>query len=97
MHIDFTPNNTVRIDDMTEFGSFKRDKVFVLQVSLNISAAQSTAHIAVSGGGAAGALDYNILTAFNHLSPQFGAIRLWKGFGDAGVYFATSIVVARKA
>ncbi len=96
MHIDFTPNNTMRIDDLVEFGSFKRDEVFVLQVSLNISATQSTAHVGVSGGGAAGGLDYNILTAFNHFSPQFGAIRLWKGFGDAGVFYATSIVVTRK-
>lgn len=99
MHIDFTPNNTVRVDDLPqfEFGSFQRNRVFVLQVSLNISAVQSTAHIAVSGGGATGALDYNIQTAFNHLAPQFGEVRLWKGFGDAGVYFATSIVVVRKS
>jgi hypothetical protein len=97
MHIDFTTNNTVRIDDLVEFGSFKRDQAFVVQVSLNISGTQSTAHVAVSGGGAAGALDYNIQQAFNQFSPQFGAIRLWKGFGDPGVYYGTSIVVTRTA
>lgn len=53
MHIDFTPNNTVRIDDVVEFGSFARDQVFLVQVTLNISTAQSTAHVVVSGGAQA--------------------------------------------
>jgi hypothetical protein len=46
LHLDFMPDNKVRIDDIdtTEFGSFPRDQVFLVQVTLNISAAQSTAH-----------------------------------------------------
>jgi hypothetical protein len=96
MHIDFTPNNTVRIDDIVEFGSFVRDQVFLLQVTLNISAAQSTAHVTVSGGGAAGDRDYTMPPPFHFLSLQFGAIRLWKGFGDPGSFDATNIVVSRE-
>jgi hypothetical protein len=96
MHIDFTPSNTVRIDDTVEFGSFVRDQVFLLQVTLNISAAQSTAHIVVSGGGATGDQNYTMPPPFHFLSLQFGAIRLWKGFGDPGSFDATNIVVTRE-
>ena len=96
MHIDFTTNNTVRIDDIVEFGSFVRDQVFLLQVTLNITTAQSTAHVTVSGGGAAGDRDYTMPPPFHILSLQFGAIRLWKGFGDPGSFDATNIVVSRE-
>jgi len=94
MHIDFMPNNTVRVDDSVEFGSFVRDQVFNVQVTLNISNTQSTAQIGVSGGGATGALDYNIL--YEDPAQQFGAIRLWKGSGDTGLFYGTSIVVTRE-
>jgi len=96
MHIDFTPNNTIRIDDLVEFGSFVRDQVFLLQVTLNIATAQSTAHVQVSGGGASGAHDYTMPPPFHILSLQFGAIRFWKGFGDPGSFDATNIVVTRE-
>jgi hypothetical protein len=96
MHIDFTQNNTMRIDDIVEFGSFVRDQVFLVQVTLNISTTQSTAHVAVSGGGAAGDRDYTMPPPFHILSLQFGAIRLWKGFLDTGSFDATSIVVTRE-
>jgi hypothetical protein len=96
MHIDFTPNNTLRIDDIVEFGSFVRDQVFLVQVTLNISTAQSTAHVVVSGGGAAGDQNYTIPQPFHLLSLQFGAIRLWKGLGDPGSFDATNIVVSRE-
>ena len=96
MHIDFTVANGVRIDDTVEFGSFVRDQVFLLQVTLNISAGQSTAHVVVSGGGASGDFLYTMPTPFQILSRQFGAIRLWKGFGDPGSFDATNIVVSRE-
>jgi hypothetical protein len=95
LHIDFTPNNTVRIDDITEFGSFSRNQVFLVQVTLNIAAAQSTAHVVLSGG-ASGDLNYTMPPPFQILSPQFGAIRLWKGFGNTGSFDATNIVVTRE-
>jgi hypothetical protein len=95
MHIDFTANNTVRIDDLVDAGSFVRDQVLLLQVTLNISATQSTAHVVVSGGGAANFL-YTMPPPFHNLSLQFGAIRLWKGFGNTGSFDATNIVVSRE-
>jgi hypothetical protein len=95
MHIDFTPNNTVRIDDLVEFGSFARDQVFLVKVTLNIATTQSTAHVSVSGG-ASGDRDYTMPQPFHLLSLQFGAIRLWKGFGDPGSFDATNIVVSRE-
>lgn len=96
MHIDFTPDNTVRIDDTVEAGSFVHDQVFLLQVTLNISIAQSTAHVVVSGGGAAGDQNYTMPQPFHLRSLQFGAIRLWKGVGNTGSFDATNIVVTRE-
>jgi len=96
MHIDFTVNNHVQIDDTVEFGSYVHDQVFLVQVTLNISAAQSTAHVRVSGGGASGDHVYIMPQPFHILSRQFGAIRLWKGFGDLGSFDATNIVVSRE-
>lgn len=96
MHIDFLPNNTVRIDDLVVFGSFVHNQIFLLQVTLNIAAAQSTAHVVVSGGGAVGVEDYTMPAPFHILSLQFGSIKLWKGFGDAGSFDATEIVVSRE-
>lgn len=93
MHIDFTADNKVRVDDVTEFGSFVRDKVFLVQTTLNITTTQSTAVIAVSGGGAAGSLNYTLTPPGQRNSLLFGAIRVWKGFGDPGLFYATSIVV----
>jgi hypothetical protein len=96
MHIDFTTSNTVRIDDLTDVGSFQFNQVFVLQVTLNISTTQSTARVVVLGGGASGDFTYTMPPPFQILSPQFGAIKLWKGFGDTGIFYATSIVVSRE-
>ncbi len=95
MHIDFTPSSTVRIDDLVDVGSFVHDQVFLLQVTLNISTTQSTVHVKVSGGGA-GDSNYTMPQPFHNLSLQFGAIRLWKGFNDAGSFDATDIVVSRE-
>jgi hypothetical protein len=72
------------------------DQVFLLQVTLNISATQSTAHVVVSGGGAAGVQDYTLPVPSHFDSLQFGAIRLWKGFLDTGSFDATNIVVTRE-
>ncbi len=97
LHIDFTPQNTMRIDDRDnfQFGSFVRDQVFVLQATLTIGAT-STALFTVSGGGATGSLNYVMPQPFNLLAPGFGAVRFWKGFGDGGSFDATSIGVTRE-
>ena len=78
LHIDFMTNNTVRIDDddATEFGSFPRDQVFLVQVTLNISAAQSTVQVVLSGGVASGTQNYTMPPPFHILSLQFREIRV---------------------
>jgi hypothetical protein len=97
LHLDLMPNNKVRIDDndTEEFGSFPRDQPFILQVTLNINASASTVHIVLSGAGASGDRNYTVLSPFQHLSRQFGAIRVWQGFPNVGAFDATNIVVTR--
>jgi len=96
MHIDFTQDNKVRIDDLVVIGSFVRNQVFLLQVTLNIAAAQSTAHVVVSGGGASGDSVYTMPVPFHNISLQFGSIKLWKGFENTGSFDVTDIVVSRE-
>lgn len=95
LHIDFTQDNKVRIDDndATKFGSFTRGQAFMLQVSLNINATAPTAHIVLGGAGGTGVADYTILTPFRGMARQFGAVRLWMGFPWTGSFDATTIVV----
>ena len=97
LHIDFTQDNHVRIDDNdgTKFGSFPRDQPFIVQVTLNINASP-TAHIVLSGAGASGQADYSILSALRPLARQFGAIRIWMGFPWTGRFQATNLVVKRQ-
>lgn len=98
LHLDFTQDNQVRIDDNegTKFGSFPRDQPFIVQVTLNINASASTAHIVLSGANASGELDYTVLAPFQNLSRQFGAVRVWQGFPHTGAFDATNIAVTRR-
>ena len=93
LHVDFLPDNRARVDDITEFGSFARDQVFQVQVILKVGP-QSTALITLSGG-ASGQINYTVLPPFQPLARQFGAIQLWKGFGNTGSFLATDILVTR--
>ena len=97
LHLDFTQDNHVRLDDndSTKFGLFPRDQVFLVTVTLNTSASPPTAHIVLSGAGASGQVDYAILPPFRLQAQQFGAIRVWMGFPWIGTFDATSIVVTR--
>jgi hypothetical protein len=97
LHLDFTQDNRVRIDDndATKFGAFPRDQVFIVQVTLNINASAPTAHIVLAGAGASGQADYTILPPFRPMAQQFGAVRLWMGFPWTGTFDATNIVVTR--
>ena len=96
LHLDFTQANRVRIDDneATTFGSFPRDQAFIVLVTLNINAS-STAHIVLSGAGASGQSDYQVLPQFRPIAQQFGAIRVWMGFPWTGSFDATTMVVTR--
>ncbi len=96
LHIDFMENGRIRIDDKpdTEFGSFPRGKLFIVQVVLAIEGSSLTADISLSGDGASGTRRY---TNERHpLAGQFGAIRLWMGFNWTGEFQATNIVVKKK-
>lgn len=97
LHLDFMPNNRVRIDDLaaTEFGTFPRNKPFIVQVTLRIGAT-STAHVVLSGDGASGTKDHTILPPNIPLSHQFGAVRLGMQFPHIGKMLATNIAVTRR-
>jgi hypothetical protein len=98
LHLDFMPDNRVRIDDNegAQFGTFPRDQPFIVQVTLNINATASTAHIVLSGANATGVKDYTVLSPFQGKSREFGGIRVWQGFPHTGAFDATNIVVTRK-
>jgi len=98
LHLDLMPDNRVRIDDDdgTRFGSFPRDRPFIVQVTLHINASSPTAHIALGGAGASGTADRAILPPFRPLARQFGAVRLWMGLPHTGSFDATAIVVKRR-
>lgn len=98
MHLDFMPNNQVRIDDQesTLFGSFPRGQPFIVQVSLNIGATSATANITLSGADASGQATHTIAPNMLQFARQFGAVRLWMGFPHTGAFDATNIVVTRR-
>jgi hypothetical protein len=98
MHLDFLQDNKVRIDDNdgTKFGSFPRNQPFIVQVTLDINAKASTAHIVLSGAGASGEHDHTVASPFQGMSQNFGAIRVWQGFPHTGAFDATTIAVTRK-
>ena len=98
LHLDFLPDNRVRIDDNnnTVFGEFPRNQVFMVQVTLNINDTAPSAHIILSGAGASGQEDYAIIPAFVPQARQFGAVRIWMGFPHTGAFQATNVVVLRK-
>ena len=98
MHLDFLTNGQVRIDDNenTKFGAFPRDQPFIVQVTLNIGLAASTARIVLSGAGAAGEQNHTVPAPFQNLSRQFGAVRVWQGFPHTGAFDATNIAVTRR-
>lgn len=97
LHLDFMQDNRVRIDDddSTKFGTFPRGQPFIVQVTLNINASSPSAHIILSGAGASGDANRNIIPALRPKAQQFGAVRLWMGFPFTGPYDATNIVVTR--
>lgn len=98
LHLDFLKNNKVRIDDdsNTEFGTFPRDQVFIVQVTLNTLDPICSADILLSGAGASGEAHRVILSPFQQSAHQFGSFRLWIGFPWVGDFSATNILVKRK-
>jgi hypothetical protein len=97
LHLDFTPQNNVRIDDIesTRFGQFPRDQPFIVQVTLTIGTT-STARIILSGADASGDTTYTLPAFFNNRAQQFGAVRVWQGIPHTGAFDVTNIVVSKK-
>jgi hypothetical protein len=97
LHLDFMPNNTVRVDDKNSvvFGSFPRDQVFVVLVTLNLSTTSTTPHFGILGAGASGSLDYTVDPALQSVARQFGAVRFWTGSRHTGSFTADDVLAAR--
>ena len=97
MHLDFL-SHSVRIDDdaSTIFGTFPRDQVFIVQVTLNINASPS-ADIVLSGAGASGQAHRNLSAGLPPNPLQFGAVRIWTVLtADNQTFYAANVVVTRK-
>ena len=96
LHFDFMQNNTVRINDdgKTAFGTFPRDQVFSITVSLNITGSNATAHMQLFGTGASGSADYNVTPLA--LAQQLGDVKFWMGYPWAGSFKVTNIVVVKQ-
>jgi hypothetical protein len=94
LHLDFTTDNQVRIDDndATKFGTFPRNQPFDVAVTLNTAASPPTAHIALFGTGTAGSTDYTIMAPLQFVQ-QFGAIRIWMGWPWTGYFDADDLIV----
>lgn len=96
MHLDFTPEGRVRIDDGQEFGSYSKDKVFNLRVDLIITSSVARARITLSGPGAVGSHLYNLPSQSLVFGNRFNAIRFWLTFGLQGQFFVDNILVTRR-
>lgn len=96
MHIDFLESNQMRINDDTNtvFGTFPRNHLFIIKVTLNINDTSSNAKIVLAGVGTSGESSYII--PFNSFAKQFGAVRLWMGNLSTGEFKATNILVKLK-
>ncbi len=99
LHLDFTEDNRVRIDDddSTDFGTFPRDKVFSVQVILNINASPSV-HIELSGNGASGEAYHDVSQFGLHLVRDFGfgGVTFWIGIQALGTFYTANVLVTRE-
>jgi hypothetical protein len=94
LHLDFMPDNTVRVDDgKASFGTFPRDQFFTVSVRLDITATSTKAHFQLFGTGASGDLDFTVQPLFQNVARQFGAVRFWMGFPHTGLFDVDDIVV----
>lgn len=97
LHLDFMPNNTVRVDDgAAVFGTFPRDQFFTVSVNLEIAPTSAVAHFQLFGANTSGTLDYPLNPGWLVLARQFAAVRFWMGFQHSGSFLVDDIVVTRK-
>lgn len=95
LHIDFTPQGQVRIDDGPIFGTYPEGRVFKLRVNLAISDSAATARVMLSGTGATGTIEYNLPSQSMTFARRFGAIRFYVNLGH-GQLFLDDILVTRR-
>lgn len=94
LHLDFMPQNNVRINDNNadRVGTFPRDQSFVVSIQVDTTASPPKATISLLGGsGASGSRDVTLPS----LATQFGAVRLWMGFQWTGSFFFDDLLVTR--
>jgi hypothetical protein len=95
MHLDFMPNNVVRIDDnpATEFGRFPNDATFTLSVKLDVYSACAVAHITLLGGNASGSADYRLVPPPGVPPQQFAVMQFYMGTPWTGAFDASNLSV----
>jgi len=95
-HLDFLQNNRIRIDDdeSTVFGTFPRNKPFIVQVTLQVTATSANAHIVLAGAGTEGTADRNVFPTLRQMG-TFGSVRIWMGFPWTGEFDAANVLVTQ--
>ena len=98
MHLDLAGDDVVIDDDpTTKFGTFPRDQLFTVQVTLKLDASPS-AHIVLSGAGASGEATRNLRRGDLPVALSFGAVRFKTvQLADEQKFYATNILVKRKS
>jgi hypothetical protein len=98
LHLDFTPNNNVRINDNSAqvFGTFPRDQFFTLAVTMDITSSSAVAHLSLFGSGASGTQDVTINNVPLSFPQQFGEVQFYMGFPWNGSFYVSEILVTRK-
>jgi hypothetical protein len=95
LHLDFMPENNVRLNDndADRFGTFPRDQSFLVSIFLDSTVSPPSARISLlGGGGASGQRDVTLPSG----ASSFGAVRLWMGFQWTGSFFVDDLVVTRR-
>jgi hypothetical protein len=94
LHLDFMPQNNVRLNDndANRFGTFPRDQSFVVSIQVDTTVTPAKATISLFGAGATGSKD----VVLPSLASQFGAVRIWMGFQWTGTFFVDDILVTRQ-
>jgi hypothetical protein len=67
-----------------------------VQVTLDINATAAKAHVVLSGAGASGETDRNVITPLVQQARQFSNVSVRMGSPHTGKFFATNILVQRK-
>lgn len=94
LHLDFMPENNVRLNDNNadRFGTFPRDQSFVVSIQIDTTVTPAKATIGLLGAGASGSRTVSLPP----LASQFGAVRVWMGFQWTGSFFIDDLLVTRR-